>query len=582
MIPRRALVSLRRQAAGAASKPNTTVPRFSSTYGTTKPNLDSLFNSALSQNQKKPSLRYLSCYCPWVSVAGNNNDMVSNGVLVVRNLSTRSMNDSSNRPPKETILLDGCDFEHWLVVMEPPDPNITRDEIIDSYIKTLAQVLGSEDEARRKIYSVSTRHYFAFGCLVSEELSYKIKELPRVRWVLPDSYLDVKNKSYGGEPFIDGQAVPYDPKYHEEWVRNNARANERSRRNDRPRNYDRSRNFERRRENMMNRDMPPPPPPSTPNSVPQNQGGPNQGVPPVGNHEFQNQGPPSPMPNQTFASQTQNVQPPNLNVPPPVQNPGFQNRPPPPPPMQNRDFQNSYTTHPVQNQNFQARDMNVPPQMQNWNTPPPVQNWNSQIRDTSMPPATPNWNSQPPPTQTWNSQGRDMNIPPPPPAQTWNSESRGMNMPPSPVQTWNSQNRDMNTPPTTQNWNSQSRDIPPPSQNWNYQSRDVRPPVQNQDFQARDIENVSNSDYQNRGTHMGGLPNGEYHSREMPTNMGVGNIPSRDYQDRDVPGNISMNNAESRSYQKPSSMNMGNTPNRDYQTRDMPSGDYEPVASRNF
>ena len=24
-----------------------------------------------------------------------------------------------------------------------------------------------------------------------------------------------------GEPFIDGQAVPYDPKYHEEWVRNN-------------------------------------------------------------------------------------------------------------------------------------------------------------------------------------------------------------------------------------------------------------------------------------------------------------------------------------------------------------------------
>jgi hypothetical protein len=26
-----------------------------------------------------------------------------------------------------------------------------------------------------KIYSVSTRHYFAFGALVSEELSYKIK-----------------------------------------------------------------------------------------------------------------------------------------------------------------------------------------------------------------------------------------------------------------------------------------------------------------------------------------------------------------------------------------------------------------------
>ncbi|KAK1300584.1 Uncharacterized protein QJS10_CPB13g00344 [Acorus calamus] len=152
-----------------------------------------------------------------------------------------------------------------------------------------------------KIYSVSTKHYFAFGALVSEELSYKIKELPKVRWVLPDSYLDVKNKDYGGEPFINGQAVPYDPKYHEEWVRNNARANERSRRNDRPRNFDRSRNFERRRENMQNqyRDGPPM----------QNQGfqnHPDAGGPHPPNQGFQNQ------PNTGFA-------------PPPNQ--GFQNQP---------------------------------------------------------------------------------------------------------------------------------------------------------------------------------------------------------------------------------------------------------------
>lgn len=33
----------------------------------------------------------------------------------------------------------------------------------------------SEEEARMKIYSVSTRCYYAFGALVSEELSYKIK-----------------------------------------------------------------------------------------------------------------------------------------------------------------------------------------------------------------------------------------------------------------------------------------------------------------------------------------------------------------------------------------------------------------------
>lgn len=33
----------------------------------------------------------------------------------------------------------------------------------------------SEEEARQKIYSVSTRCYFAFGALVSEEVSLKIK-----------------------------------------------------------------------------------------------------------------------------------------------------------------------------------------------------------------------------------------------------------------------------------------------------------------------------------------------------------------------------------------------------------------------
>ncbi|KAK8622665.1 hypothetical protein V6N13_117571 [Hibiscus sabdariffa] len=249
----------------------------------------------------------------------------------VKSFSTRaarsSLNDPnpnySNRPPKETILLDGCDFEHWLVVMDPPKEDVTRDDIIDTYIETLAKVVGSKDEARMKIYSVSTRHYYAFGALVSEELSYKIKEIPGVRWVLPDSYLDVKNKDYGGEPFINGQAVPYDPKYHEEWVRNNARANERNRRNDRPRNYDRSRNYERRRENMQpNRDMPPP------NQGMQNSAGmpPNNmgGVPPSNNMG----GVPPPMlaPNNMGGVPPPNnmggVPPPNMGRMPPPNNMG--------------------------------------------------------------------------------------------------------------------------------------------------------------------------------------------------------------------------------------------------------------------
>ncbi|KDP36270.1 hypothetical protein JCGZ_09835 [Jatropha curcas] len=282
------------------------------------------FSSLSMPSHASRSLSVLRSLRPIYAAA--NFASFSSGAFTARSFSTRtttlSLNDPSpnwsNRPPKETILLDGCDFEHWLVVMEKPEGDPTRDEIIDYYIKTLAQIVGSEEEARMKIYSVSTRCYYAFGALVSEELSYKIKELPKVRWVLPDSYLDVKNKDYGGEPFINGQAVPYDPKYHEEWIKNNARANERNRRNDRPRNFDRSRNFERRRENVQNRDFQSTRAASMDNQVVNNMSGPG-GPPPPPPHNY-SAGPPPPPPQNYSAG------------PPPSPHQNFSAGPPPPPP----------------------------------------------------------------------------------------------------------------------------------------------------------------------------------------------------------------------------------------------------------
>ncbi|KAK1394753.1 hypothetical protein POM88_013809 [Heracleum sosnowskyi] len=91
----------------------------------------------------------------------------------------------------------GCDLNHWLIVMDHPETNITRDELIANYIKTLATVVGSEKEARMQIYSVSTRYYYAFGALISETMSYEVAGLKNVRWVLPDSYSDVNTKDYG-------------------------------------------------------------------------------------------------------------------------------------------------------------------------------------------------------------------------------------------------------------------------------------------------------------------------------------------------------------------------------------------------
>jgi hypothetical protein len=141
-------------------------------------------------------------------------------------------------------LFPGCDYEHWLVVMDAPgDGKATKQEMLDCYVKTLATVLGSEEEAIKSIYNVSTERYYGFGCQISEETSYKVKELPGVCFVLPDSYVDPTNKDYGGELFVNGKVVQRPP----ERQRLIDAATQRS--NDRPRYSDRSR-YARRRENQ--------------------------------------------------------------------------------------------------------------------------------------------------------------------------------------------------------------------------------------------------------------------------------------------------------------------------------------------
>ncbi|XWS39001.1 hypothetical protein CRYUN_Cryun18bG0012400 [Craigia yunnanensis] len=64
----------------------------------------------------------------------------------------------SNRPPKETILLDGCDYEHWLIVLEfAEDPKPSEEEMIDAYVKTLASVIG---RLKKNSYFIIFRVFF--------------------------------------------------------------------------------------------------------------------------------------------------------------------------------------------------------------------------------------------------------------------------------------------------------------------------------------------------------------------------------------------------------------------------------------
>ncbi|XP_058771668.1 multiple organellar RNA editing factor 9, chloroplastic-like [Vicia villosa] len=127
-------------------------------------------------------------------------------------------NKGGSKEQKETIMLPGCDYNHWLIVMEfPKDPKPSREQMIDTYLQTLSTVLGSMEEAKKNLYAFSTTTYTGFQCTVDEETSEKFKGLPGVLWVLPDSYIDVRNKDYGGDKYINGEIIPckyptYQPK----------------------------------------------------------------------------------------------------------------------------------------------------------------------------------------------------------------------------------------------------------------------------------------------------------------------------------------------------------------------------------
>ncbi|KAL5700645.1 Multiple organellar RNA editing factor 2 [Ranunculus cassubicifolius] len=150
----------------------------------------------------------------------------------------------SDRPPTEMApLFPGCDYEHWLIVMDKPGgENATKDQMIDCYIQTLARVLGSEEEAKKKIYNVSCHNYFGFGCEIDEETSNKLEGLPGVLFVLPDSYVDAENKDYGAELLVDGKIVQRTPERERRVQPVPQRAQDRPRYNDRTR-------YVRRREN---------------------------------------------------------------------------------------------------------------------------------------------------------------------------------------------------------------------------------------------------------------------------------------------------------------------------------------------
>ncbi|KAG6502629.1 multiple organellar RNA editing factor 2, chloroplastic-like [Zingiber officinale] len=163
------------------------------------------------------------------------------------NSGSRGGSGFSDRPPTEMApLFPGCDYEHWLIVMDKPGgEGASKQQMIDCYIQTLAKVLGSEEEAKKKVYNVSCERYFGFGCEIDEETSNKLEGLPGVLFVLPDSYVDVENKDYGAELLVNGEIVQRPPERQRKIEQATTHRNDR----DRPRYNDRTR-YVRRRESQ--------------------------------------------------------------------------------------------------------------------------------------------------------------------------------------------------------------------------------------------------------------------------------------------------------------------------------------------
>ncbi|KAI3878955.1 hypothetical protein MKX03_037352 [Papaver bracteatum] len=154
----------------------------------------------------------------------------------IPSLSSRSYNnnyDDDNKIGPDEILFEGCDYMHWLITMDfPKDPAPTAEEMVETYVQTLAKVVGSVEEAKKRMYACSTTTYHGFQAVMTEEMSEKFRGLPGVVFILPDSYIDTKNKEYGGDKYINGEIIHRPPPF--QVGREGGRFN----RNERPR-YDR-------------------------------------------------------------------------------------------------------------------------------------------------------------------------------------------------------------------------------------------------------------------------------------------------------------------------------------------------------
>ncbi|KAK9284693.1 hypothetical protein L1049_023869 [Liquidambar formosana] len=114
-----------------------------------------------------------------------------------------------------TIFFEGCDYNHWLFMMDfPKSLKLTPEQMVETYVQTCAKGLNiSVEEAKKKMYACSTTTYTGFQAVMTEEESEKFRGLPGVLFILPDCYIDQTSQEYGGDKYINGTIIPRPPPF---------------------------------------------------------------------------------------------------------------------------------------------------------------------------------------------------------------------------------------------------------------------------------------------------------------------------------------------------------------------------------
>lgn len=89
-----------------------------------------------------------------------------------------------------------------MLVESPQEKLNSKPEIIDYYVKTLENVLGSEEDAKMSIYDASTTKNLGFCCFIEPKSAHELARLPGVLAVWSDAdFNSAKDYSYSEVQF---------------------------------------------------------------------------------------------------------------------------------------------------------------------------------------------------------------------------------------------------------------------------------------------------------------------------------------------------------------------------------------------